>query len=102
MSMAQFEKCNDAPAHAEEVSVSSRGYGNAQIFQRGLFINNEFVFPKSCRETIRACNPYTGNLIAEVSCAGWEDIEYATKSAKNASKKWSRYADTCACVRAPA
>lgn len=51
----------------------------------GLFINNEFIPPKS-GDTIETINPYDGSPIASVSAANSEDIDSAVAAARAAFK----------------
>lgn len=53
----------------------------------GLFINGEFV-PSKSGETFTTVNPADGEVIARVSSACEEDVDYAVSSAGEAFKKW--------------
>jgi aldehyde dehydrogenase (NAD+) len=55
----------------------------------GLFINGEFVEPRSGR-MFKTVNPATGRTLASISEAGEEDVDLAVKAARSAGAKWSR------------
>lgn len=50
-----------------------------------LFINNEWHKSKSGK-TFETINPATEKCIADIQCAGKEDVELAVKAARNAFK----------------
>jgi len=55
----------------------------------GLFINNQFVPPKS-GNTIDSLNPATGETLATIADAGEVDVDEAAQAAKAAFTKWSK------------
>jgi aldehyde dehydrogenase (NAD+) len=54
----------------------------------GLFINGEFVRPKS-KKYFDTLNPATGEIISKIAEANKKDIDFAVKSARIAFKSWS-------------
>ncbi|XP_037950647.1 aldehyde dehydrogenase, mitochondrial-like [Teleopsis dalmanni] len=58
---------------------------NPEILYTGIFINNEWHRSKSGK-TFPSVNPTTAQNIAEIQCAGKEDIDIAVQAARNAFK----------------
>ncbi|XP_037813906.1 aldehyde dehydrogenase, mitochondrial [Lucilia sericata] len=58
---------------------------NPEILYTGLFINNEWHKSKSGK-TFETINPTTEKAIAEIQCAGKEDVDLAVKAARDAFK----------------
>uniref|UniRef100_A0A1I8QDB6 Aldehyde dehydrogenase domain-containing protein n=1 Tax=Stomoxys calcitrans TaxID=35570 RepID=A0A1I8QDB6_STOCA len=58
---------------------------NPEILYTGLFINNEWHKSKTGK-TFETINPTTEKSIADIQCAGKEDVDIAVKAARNAFK----------------
>lgn len=55
----------------------------------GLFINNQFVAPKS-KKYFDSINPATGELLSRIADAGVADVELAVAAAQKAQLKWKK------------
>ncbi|XP_067627404.1 aldehyde dehydrogenase, mitochondrial [Eurosta solidaginis] len=63
---------------------------NPDILYTGLFINNEWHKSKTGK-TFGSINPATEKTVAEIQCAGKEDVDIAVQAARNAFKSDSRW-----------
>ncbi|XP_017478932.1 PREDICTED: aldehyde dehydrogenase, mitochondrial-like [Rhagoletis zephyria] len=61
---------------------------NPDVLYTGLFINNEWHKSKSGK-TFPSINPTTEKQVAEIQCAGKEDVDIAVQAARNAFKTGS-------------
>ncbi len=57
--------------------------------RHGLFINGEFVPPKS-RKHFATINPATEEVLSEIAEANADDVDSAVKAAKAAAPKWAK------------
>lgn len=74
---------------APEAANAAQGWLENHNNKFDLFINNQWIAPKSGDYTA-AINPATGETLAQIAEANTEDIDVAVKAAQKAAETWSK------------